>query len=466
MPVLSDSSQPFRFVVLGDVHYTRPQFGARNIVATIAESIKDSHPPVAFVCQTGDIVEGGTYAMQEGKHVFRQASHEEMREELAYAVKDVTEQFRRPLFLAVGNHDKHAGGKAVTEIVWPMLSRQLGVAITQHCYGFRYGNSGFVFLDFAPSDYSAQQRLVSNYLEQACAAGCRHLFLFGHYPLWTLVRPGFHSQRFTDSVLPVFRRFPVDAFFCGHTHNTSVWVRRWDGATVTQLQGVACQASPELIPMEQCRTLLLPGKELSYYWGYLSGPPAAFFLVTVDGERVQVQFRSCVRVIREFEWRQPGQITDLKKPVSSAPPRMSEAMLQQAASATLVFCPWAEERTGIGVTLNGERVATAQLGPTMRSGAFANEKRIPMPAAKLKLVNDVTFENPKRAIFGVGHGYLEVKLKNGQVVRSAVSDRFHFSATEAEGLAAGLTYGWKIVPPHAVQTVSLGQAIGPIRLGF
>ncbi|MCX7886332.1 MAG: metallophosphoesterase [Verrucomicrobiae bacterium] len=466
LPVLRDTRQAFRFVVLGDVHYTRPQFAVSNVIARIAESVRDSQPPVAFVCQTGDIAEGGGYTVQDGKRVFRRATPDDMREELAFAVRDVTERFGCPLFIAVGNHDKHDGGKAVAEVVWPAISRQLGVTVAQDCYGFRHGNSCFVFLDFAPRDYLGQQQLVLKWLEEARSAQCRHIFLFAHYPLWVLVRPGFSSQRFTESVLPVFRRFPVDAFFCGHTHNTSAGVRRFDGATITQLQGVACQASRGLIPMEEARTLLVPRSELEYYWGYLSGPAAGFFLVTVDGDRVQVQFRSGAKTIREFEWRQPGRITDLSKPPVPAKAKVTETMLQQARAAALVICPWAEERAEVGVVLNGERVATFELGPTPRSNAFASEKRVQLPVSKLRLVNEIVLENPGRAVFAVGHCHIEVRLSDGRVVRSAVSDRFFFSATEAEGKAAGQAYGWGIIPPSLQAVAGLGQPLGPMRLCF
>ena len=470
LPVLSESATPFSFVVLGDVHYTRPKFEVSKVIAGIARSVKDCQPPVAFVCQTGDIAEGGTYGMKDGKRVYRQASHDEMKEELAFAMKDVTERFRLPLFIAVGNHDKHAGGKAFPEVALPLISRELGATVAQNCYGFRYGNSCFVFLDFSAKDFDAQRKLAEELLASARAAGVRHMFLFGHYPLWTLIRPGFSNQKFTDSLLPIFKQFPVDAFFCGHTHNTSAWVRRFDGATITQIQGVTCQSSPEMVPMEERRTLMMPREELSYYWGYLSGPPSGLFLVTVDGERVRVQFRSGAKVLREFEWREPGRITDLKQPAPRPSVAVTEAMLKKATAAMLALCWWGEDGADIGVSLNGEHVAAARLDPTMRnSNAFASEKRIPIPTEKLKLLrltNEVTLDNPSRAVFGVGHAYLEIKLSDGRTARTTVSNRFLFSATQAEGESVGKTEGWKIIPPGALVAVSLGESLGPMRLGF
>lgn len=470
VPKLTDSSKPFSFLVLGDLHYKGPAFESRKIASAIAESVKDGEPPVSFVCQTGDVAEGGTYEIKDGKRVFRLANHDETKAELDYAVRDLLGQFRVPLFIAVGNHDKHGGGTAFPEVMLPLASQELGVTVAQTCYGFRHGNACFVFLDFAPKDLGAQQALIREFLTQEQAkGGLQHIFLFAHFPLWPLIRPGFSSAALTDSLLPLFKQFPIDAYFCGHTHNTSAWVRQLDGATITQIQGVACQDSPELTPMEERRTFLLPMDALSYYWGYLSGPPNGLFLVTVDGAQVRVQFRSGAKLIREFAWREPGQLTDLTKPVPRPVVAVNAAALKGATAATLAFCPWADERTDIGIALNGERVATAQIGPTMRSNAFVDEKRIPLPADKLKmlrLANELTFENPARAIFALGHAYLEVRLADGRTARSALGNRFLFSATRAEGLAAGKKYGWEIIPTNAAQAAHLGQPLGPLLLSF
>jgi predicted MPP superfamily phosphohydrolase len=468
LPFLPDSGQPFSFVVLGDMHYKRPDFSSQKIASAIAASVKDREPPIAFVCQTGDIVEGGTYEMKDGKRIFRLANHDETKTELDYALRDVTEKFRRPLFIAVGNHDKHGGGTAFPAAAWPLFTRELGTPVTNNCFGFRYGNSAFVFLDFAPADPLAQQEQIRQLLKQAQAqGGLQHIFLFAHYPLWPLIRPGFSSAKLTESLLPIFKEFPVDAYFCGHTHNSAAWVHKLDGATITQLQGVACEAIPSLTPMEECRTLLLPQEELSYYWGYTSGPKHSFFIVTVEADRVRVQWRTDTQLLREFAWRQPGQLTDLTQPPKPAKVPVTEAALKDATAATLAFCPWAEDGCEVIIRLNGETLTTTPLGPTMRSNAFVNEKRVAIPADKLhllRLANTLTFENPDRAIFGLGHIYLEVQLADGRTARTPIATRFLFSASAEEGRAAKLKYGWDIIPAAAIQSVPLGQPLGPLEL--
>ncbi|MCX7008066.1 MAG: hypothetical protein NTY53_12605, partial [Kiritimatiellaeota bacterium] len=164
-----------------------------------------------------------------------------------------------------------------------------------------------------------------------------------------------------------------------------------------------------------------------------------------------------------------GKLTDLTKPAPRSRVALDEAALKTATAATLALCPWADDRTDINILLNGEHIASTQLGPTMRSNAFVDEKRIPIPADKRKLLrlnNELTFENPGRAIFALGHAYLEVKLADGRTARTAVASRFFFSSSEAEARAANKKYGWEIIPAAAINAVTLGQPLGPMPLNF
>lgn len=471
VPTLSDSAQPFSFVVLGDLHFSRPEFASRQITAAVAEAVKGVQPPVAFVCQTGDLGHG------EGQ-AHKQLDQAGMTEELAFAVSCVTEQFKVPLFMAVGNHDKHGGGLAYRETVLPALSRELQTPVQQAYYAFRYGSAYFVFLDYgdyaetgSSMDYDAQRKFLEAMIVQARATlGVTHVFAFGHYPLWPVVRPGFGSRRFTESVVSVLKQHPVDAYFCGHTHNSGAWVRRVDGAPVTQIKGVAMDKGTSLKPMEETRTLLIPRDDLTYGWGTLSGPPNGFFLVSVDGPRVRVQFRSGREVLREFVWEKPGQITDTVTPPQRPVVPVAEADLRNAASATILFTPWSETLSDINILLNGEKVGHARIEPLPRWAAFASEMRVAIPVVNLKGLrtdNEVSLENPGKSLFAIGNVRLDVKLANGATARTSVSERFFFSAERSEADALHrATYGWDIIPLAVTATVKLGQPLGPMRLSF
>lgn len=472
LSTLSESPEPFSFAVLGDLHYSRPDFKAQETAAHIAAAIADVRPPVAFICQTGDLVHG------ERPEGGKQLDKAEMREELDFAMGDMAARFRLPVFIAVGNHDKNAGGSPFSEVVLPVLSRQLGGLIARPHYAFRHGNSCFVFLDYGDysetgttMDYAAQREFLARTLASARALpGVAHVFTFGHFPLWPVARPGFMSRRFTGSVLPLLKQYPVDAYFCGHTHNTGAWVRRVDGVPITQIKGVAMDKSAQLKPMEEARTPLIPPDELGYGWGYLSGPPNGFFLVAVEGARVRVQLRSGRTTLREFEWQRPGQITDIVRPTPPLPAAVTDEGLRGASSATLIFTPWAEERADVNILLNGEVVARAQLDPMPRYAAFAKENRIALPPEGLRLLrleNEISVDNPGGAIFGIGNVRLEVGLADGTTASTRVSDRYLFSASRAEAEAAHkATYGWDIIPAGVIAAANLGQSLGPTRLSF
>lgn len=471
LPVLSDSSRPFSFAVLGDLHFSQPEYESRQIVQAIAEAAKEAQPPVAFVCQTGDLGHG------EGAG-HKQLDKAEMTAELAFAVTCVTQQFNAPLFMAVGNHDKHGGGSSYRETVLPLISRQLNAPVAQSYYAFRYGNACFVFLDYGDykdtgtsMDYAAQRTFLKETMAQVRAGpDIKHVFAFGHYPLWPVVRPGFNNSRFTESVVSVLKHDPADAYFCGHTHNSGAWVRRVDGVPITQIKGVAMDKSTLLTPMEETRTLLIPREDLSYGWGTLSGPPNGFFLVSVDGPRVRVQFRSGREVLREFTWQEPGRITDTVTPPPRPSAGVTEADLRHIAAATLIFTPWTETSSDIGILLNGEKVGEARIESMPQWAAFASETRVAIPVEKLKglrLDNEVSLENLGKTVFGVGNVRLEVKLANGTKAHTTVLDRFLFSADRAEVAALHLaTYGFKIIPSPVTSTVKLGQPLGPMRLRF
>lgn len=472
LPVLPGSAEPFSFAVLGDLHLSRPAFEQARTVAAIAESLRDSQPRLAFVCQTGDLAHGEA----EGH---KQLDAAGMRDELSFAFACLRKAFGVPVFVAVGNHDKHGGGKPYREVALPFLAGELGVPLEQAYYAFRYGNACFIFLDYGDyskkggsMDYAAQRRFLDEVLAQARAdPAVKHVFAFGHYPLWPAVRPGFSNDRFTDSAVPAFAGHPLDAYFCGHTHNTGAWVRRVGGAPVTQIMGVAMDASDPLRPMEETRTSLIPRTEVSYGWGYLSGPPCGYYWVGVEGPRVRVQLRSGRHVLRDFTWQEPGAVTDTLAPSvcrSAAP--TEEELRRGISSAALVYTSWTSQAAELPVRINGLPAGTLRLAPQPDWAAFASEARLTLGAAcaeGMRLRNEVMIDNPQKSYFGLGNLRLEIRLADGTVTRTAVGERYLLSAERDEAEAGKRsTLGWDIIPDAVRATVRLGESLGPARLDF
>jgi hypothetical protein len=472
VPVLCERSEPFTFAVLGDLHYTPPKYKVSELVHRVAEEIRAQSPAVALVCQTGDVVEGGTYTEVDGKRKFLLAGYDDMKAQHTFAARDLTKSFRQPLFIAVGNHDKHdRGARAYREIMLPMLSRSLGRPLTETFYAFRYGNACFVFLDLAPPDFDAQARFVDRVLSEG-ERGRRteHVFLFAHCPLWAVVRPGFSNARLSASLMPVLKRHRTDAFFASHTHNTVVCARDFEGIRLTQIQGIT-NLEPKvegLIPIEQRHALLFPPDQTPYCWGYREGSPTGYFLVHVEGRRVRVEWRVPGQgALREFYWEQPGTLVDVKRPAPAKPAVVSEAALAHAREAALVVHSWAENRTPVTLLLNGEPVAQAQLPPTYV--LFWHEQRIAIPREKLaclRLANQLQLANPTGATFGFASARLEATLADGTRVATPPSRSFCFSCKQSQAQGKTVKRAWQAAPPDMVQEVPLGQPLGPLELRF
>jgi hypothetical protein len=378
--------------------------------------------------------------------------------------------FHRPVFIAVGNHDKHdPGQRAFRETALPMISKGLKHPVEKNHYAFRYGNACLVFLDFAPQDYEEQTRFVERTL---AAAGqdsrVQHVFLFAHYPLWPVVRAGFFNPRFAESLLPRLQKHSPDAYFCGHTHNALVCVRRFDSGPVVQIQGISTGRGKTLLPIEEHNALLIPPAEVSYLWGYREGSPTGYYLVHVDGAKVDVEW--CIPgkgTIHEFGWEKPGVLTDVKRPPSPGRRPVTNAMLRTVQSAELVFCPWVPERTAITVTVNGQQVAARELPPTYT--LFWEETRVAIAKEKLNALgrsNAVSIGNPGRAVFGVSAVRLEVVLDDGERVTTPLSNAFQFSCRGAPADQPNAAKAWQAVPASLIREVELGQSLGPMALDF
>lgn len=469
LPVLGEARRAFTFAVLGDIHYTPPDYKVAGFVHAIAEEIGAQHPETALICQTGDVVEGGVYRTSDGKRRFVRAGYEEMKQQLRFAVDDLARSFRAPVFIAVGNHDKHdPGQKAFRGTALPLLARGLGRPLQRTYYGFYFGNACFVFLDCAPDDYAAQAEFLRGVLTASRKRpGIEHVFVFCHYPLWPVFRPGFSSPRLTDSLLPILRELPPDAYFCSHTHNTVACVRELEGAQITQIQGISNTPGLTLIPIQTRRALLLPAAEIRYCWGYVEGSQTGYYLVSVDGNKVDVQFHVPGQgTVREFAWQEPGKLVDVKAPEPERAAGVTEQALRQVRRAAVVFCPWSEERVKLGVILNGRPVGEVEVAPTHTP--FWGETRLSIPSQQLdglRLANELRFSYPVSATPGVGEARLEVELADGSKLATPVSDRFCFSPGGEARLAEKLK-SWRLEVRSMVHESSPGEPLGPIALGF
>lgn len=465
---LRNPEQGLQFAVLGDTHFTAPDYDVSKKLHLAGKEILRRHPNVSFICQTGDLANGGSFVTdQHGKRRYVLPGYEQMRDELAFAVNDLESAFERPVFLAIGNHDRHdRDGRAFRESVLAPAGKACGQTIEHTWYAFRCGAACFVFLDYGAKDLEAQARFLETTLVAAREAGVKRTFLFAHFPLWNLVRSGFNSAAFTASILPLILKYKVDAYFCGHTHNAIVSVRRFGEQCVSQIQGASLGKADELVPLQRCYSLLLSEQDNAYCWGFLEEVPMSYAVVHVGEDDVRVQW--CVLgqgVVRELAWREPGRANELFASDVAAQPSVTPEMLHTARRAWLAFCPWAEHDNVIELSLNG--------GAPIRSAIKVNDKnytmfwleqQIEIPAsqlASLQMQNRVDIANPDKAVFALAHLRIEVELADGRRVGSVVCSDYLFSCTRKE--ASGRVAGWSGVPEEAsrVKEARLG---GPLAV--
>lgn len=111
--------------------------------------------------------------------------------------------------------------------------------------------------------------------------------------------PFFDTPAFATGIEQLCRRYRVDAYFCGHTHNQSVSFHRMekDGSGFLQLTGSAV-GYPEM-PTTGLDTYHRiadygDGADNQYLWGILEDSAPGFFMVEVDGEKTRSNGIPCM----------------------------------------------------------------------------------------------------------------------------------------------------------------------------
>jgi predicted MPP superfamily phosphohydrolase len=305
-----------RFVVMGDTHYVQPEshkevfagrpkgvtdlvdctrnlWLTRNVVPEAIAAIAAMKPD--FVIQTGDIMQGhGDDAA---------CNMREMTEAL-----QMLDGLQAPLFFALGTHDGTVGKREeepVLELVYPAIGKALGTApVTKGYYTFVKNNSLFIILDYTTySDQSEQAEFIERALAES--GKYEHVFLFAHPPLIPVGRPFFTHFNFVQKVLKEVANHPIDAYFCGHTHNQVTTLHKVGDAWMPQLKStVLGYPDRPPVPLTDVRPLTPPPDSFEYGWGYLEDSAPGWWLITVDGEEVTADWYVLRQgPVGQLQWR-------------------------------------------------------------------------------------------------------------------------------------------------------------------
>lgn len=452
-----------RFVVMGDTHYVQPEVHQRalngnphgvtdvaditrnywmtkNVLPETIKQIAELNPD--FIIQTGDIIQG--HCDDE------QGCLREMKEALA-----LLEGLNAPLFFALGTHDgvpgRH-GGQAVKQLVYPAIGKALGSSVTEGYYSFQKAGSLFIILDY--TTFVAGDRQAAFMTDTFSKAGeYEHIFVFAHPPLIPVGRPFFTKYDFVVALSDELSRIPVDAYFCGHTHNQITSLHQVGKHWLTHLKSTVL-GYPDVPPVSltDVRPLLPEPSTYEFGWGYLEDSAPGWWLITVEGEEVLADWHVLHKgTVGQLKWRKGEKATFVKKPDFSVTSGLSLPKLEEIRSVRLRAAGDSCSSTGeYRVTLNG-----TSIGMLPRLEYFDSRQFMDIGQERwllLKNVNLIEVSTASADPMTIGGFVLEVETKDGWV-RSSVSDFYTCSQK------------WKQWGKHPLQHVVSGEAVS-VELSF
>ncbi len=419
--ILSRIQRPFTFAVVGDAHFTSPEFrrmpdrdvqlsggmtargyieNVNLVLSPMMETLASQSP--AFIVMTGDLVAGG----------LRKALG---RAELTACLR-FFDAFELPLLPARGDQDE---SDAFADVALPYLSRRMGWERSMPYYFTDVAGCRLVVFDTGSWTPGCNQLGWFQDLMKACGgARIDRVFVFGHHPIWPVARAFYTKLDFRRDVSGVLEKCPVDAYFCGHTHNQSLVVGRTGSRLTPQMMAAPIGLADEMpTPLNRVQALLGARGEWPICWpGYLAHTAAGWFLVHVDEDSVRAEWHHLDRGAEAaVAWQRAGEIDAfwyMKHPPDA---RMISADLARIRRGVLRFCAWDATQPGKRVLLNGREV-----GELPKSNNFT-PMTLELPSRaldELRIENRMEIHSPGYEASTVGNLVLEVVLRGGRVLRT------------------------------------------------
>ncbi len=273
-----DKAQPFRFVLLGDLHFDRLEHHdmgwlarekpndvrqvqnysriTREVLPGLFRELREqitAGKDVAFAAHIGDLVEGlcGTPPLA--------------RRHCQDAVRFVREaDLGLPFLFAKGNHDITGPGavEAFDEVLLPFLGEQARAQLASASFTARQGDALFAYFDaYSPDSLSWLEQVLAKRAE-------RHLFVLIHPPvvpygaraLWHLyARP--QEQKERKRLLNLLGKHRA-IVLSGHLHKNGVVVRDTEQGPFVQLAVNSVIPSVDSRPRDEVRGVKNYGPDL------------------------------------------------------------------------------------------------------------------------------------------------------------------------------------------------------------
>jgi predicted phosphodiesterase len=321
-----------------------------------------------------------------------------------------------PLLLCRGNHDGNRAWPDLCGPEAPLQWEQDGVHL------FLLDDPTFA----APDQFVRLEQALES-ATQAIAEHGGRLFLAAHEPAYAVARPFFTDRVYAKRLADLAARFPIEALFCGHTHNQA-WSlhpmpggRRW-----LQVKGAAI-GFPGLPTqrLDAVRAICGGPAGCELLGGYLEDGAPGWNELIVDAEWATLRWHALgVGVQMELRWRRPGEVDVVRRPPRTALPT---GPLPTDATRTAARLHLAGYGGGAGrqLSLNGKVVGTI---PAL--GSFAPRLSVPLPPELVQARNVISIETRPGDRLLVGALALEVELADGRLLRTLVDQQFQATSDD------------------------------------
>ena len=264
--------------------------GGDWVAREVARTVKTGR--ASFIVNTGDMVWWGKQGVTPLVNPYWSLVNENVMKDLPPADAEMKAAgVPGRVFPAVGNHDVWNDSDVQGLLsVFPYL-KQLGVSDKQLIYKFDYQGARFIFLwtgfyDYTkPSGwqgtnpaYDAQMTQLTQWLEEAKAAGTKHVFVSFHSPVFVQGEGGLPENQSPRKILAKYAKDLDIVVFTGHVHTTYLYEA--DGVKYLMLGGGGGEQNPSL--PGQAPPVVPAGYPAELYWqGALPKEEYNYLLVDV-----------------------------------------------------------------------------------------------------------------------------------------------------------------------------------------
>jgi len=422
-----------RFVVLGDTHFCTEEIrGVSNerypladipdhvrysqmidtVLKLMFRDIKALNPDI--VLSTGDFVEGGMDS--DEIHTYQEMEQGwQMLKELGC-----------PVMIAKGTHEGHGkqtGAKAYQDIVLPGMSKMLKQTIENTYFSYEQESNLFIILDYLSYKTGEAQDLWLEETLQEKSDKAEHIYIFAHPPLYNWGRHFFTEPEFRKRLTALCGKYPVDVYFCGHTHNQAISFHQTNSDKLGYLQVMGSSVGYPDMDIFALTEFHSPA-EFSANDHYLSGifedSAPGFYLIDADKDKMNIKWHSILNCTAEF-----ASDERRKKPSPLQLPtyRASEKHLQnsdfdQIKSASLYIFGYYGDGNSTELKFNG-----ISLGPLPCNVSYAARRYLALDIKALLSIqreNHVELNLSENDEFVIGSLSLELRLYDNRIIHSTV----------------------------------------------